>query len=106
MKEVNPQQARQHIEKGALLLDVREDDEWNAGHIEGALHIPLGELPARLNEVPRDREIFCLCRSGRRSAKAQGIISAGAPGTAVTNVSGGIVQWVKDGFPILGKVLE
>jgi rhodanese-related sulfurtransferase len=105
MEELNPEQARKHIEKGALVLDVREDDEWDAGHMEGALHIPLGELPARLSELPQDRVILCLCRSGRRSAKAQGIISAATPGRPVFNLSGGILQWVKDGFPIRGDVL-
>jgi len=106
MKELNPNQAREHIAKGALLLDVRERNEWEASHIEGALHIPLGEIPARVNELPQDREILCLCRSGSRSAKAQAIIAGAAPSTAVFNVSGGMLQWVKDGLPILGNVPE
>ena len=52
------------------LLDVREQDEWDAGHIEGAQHIPLGELGARLAEVPREQVVVAVCRSGSRSDRA------------------------------------
>ncbi|GAC1393086.1 MAG: rhodanese-like domain-containing protein [Vulcanimicrobiaceae bacterium] len=106
MQELNPIQAQEHVAKGALLLDVREQDEWDTGHVGGALHIPLGEIPARVNELPQDREILCMCRSGRRSAKAQAIIAGTLPKRTVINVSGGILQWVKDGLPIVGKALE
>jgi rhodanese-related sulfurtransferase len=53
---------------GAFLLDVREDDEWAAGHAPGALHIRLGELGARTAELPGDREVYVICRTGNRSA--------------------------------------
>ena len=52
------------------LLDVREDDEWAAGHIAGAQHIPLGQLATRLAELPRDRAIVSVCRTGGRSEAA------------------------------------
>jgi hypothetical protein len=53
-----------------VVLDVREQDEWDAGHIEGAQHIPLGDLGARLGEVPADRQVLCVCHVGGRSARA------------------------------------
>ena len=56
----------------AFLLDVREDDEWDAGHVPGAVHIPLGELGARHTELGRDRPLFVICRSGNRSAYRTG----------------------------------
>src|SRR5216110_2374374 len=54
-----------------VIVDVREPYEWSAGHIEGSIHIPLAQLPARMNELPRDRELVILCRVGGRSAVAQ-----------------------------------
>ena len=52
------------------LLDVREDDEWSAGHIDGAKHIPLSQVPARLGELDRDRTVVTVCRSGGRAGRA------------------------------------
>ena len=52
------------------VVDVREDDEWAAGHIDGARHIPLGRLTARAGEIDRDRPVVTVCRSGSRSGKA------------------------------------
>ena len=51
---------------GIYLLDVREDDEWAAGHAPDATHVRLSELSARTGEIPRDREVFVICRSGQR----------------------------------------
>ena len=65
----------------AFLLDVREDDEWAAGHAPDAVHVRLGELGARVGEVPQDREVYVICRSGTRSAyAAQALASAGLEG--------------------------
>ena len=58
------------LPEGAYLLDVREDDEWVAGHAPDAVHIPLGELGGRAEQVPRDQEVYVICRSGSRSAYA------------------------------------
>src|SRR6201986_2986893 len=63
---------------GIYLLDVREDDEWAAGHAPEAVHVRLSELSARTGEIPRDREVFVICRSGARSAyAAQALAGAG-----------------------------
>jgi rhodanese-related sulfurtransferase len=75
----------------AWLLDVREDDEWAAGHAPDARHIPLGELGARAAEVPQDELIYVICRSGMRSARAAAAL-AGAGWRAV-NVAGGMQEW-------------
>jgi rhodanese-related sulfurtransferase len=65
-----PQQARQMQAGGAVLLDVREDTEWRAGHAPGARHIPLSRLPARIKDLPPRRPVVTVCRSGARSARA------------------------------------
>ena len=68
--DVTPAEARQPAQDGALLLDVREPAEWQSGHAAGATLLPLGQLGARLSELPRDREIITVCRSGNRSGTA------------------------------------
>jgi rhodanese-related sulfurtransferase len=84
---------------GAVVIDVREPDEWAAGHIPGAILIPLGELPSRIGDVPPNRPIVVVCRSGNRSAQARDIlIGAGFP--AVTSLDGGMTAWAKSGMPI------
>jgi rhodanese-related sulfurtransferase len=83
---------------GALLVDVRELDEWAAGHAGGACHLPLGQLGARQHELPRDREILLICRSGRRSTQAAGVLLH-AGHSPVTNVIGGMQAWARAGLP-------
>jgi rhodanese-related sulfurtransferase len=75
----------------AFLLDVREPDEWAAGHAPGARHIPLGELSARGAEIPRDAPVYVICRSGARSARAAQAL-AGA-GWQTLNVTDGMQGW-------------
>ncbi len=75
----------------AFVLDVREDYEWDAGHVPGALHIPLGELGARYTEIERDRPLFVICRSGNRSGHAAHAL-AGA-GWDARNVADGMMGW-------------
>ncbi|HXW39226.1 MAG TPA: rhodanese-like domain-containing protein, partial [Acidimicrobiales bacterium] len=65
--EVGPEEAVRLIETGAHLLDVREDEEWRAGHAPTASHLPMGQLAARIAEVPADRTVVCVCRVGGRS---------------------------------------
>ena len=85
--------------EGLLVLDVRNRSEWNAGHIPGAVHIPLGELPHRLAELPADGTIVTQCAAGGRSAIAASLLQmAGANG--VENLAGGIEGWVKTGFTL------
>ncbi len=65
---------RKYIDKGNLLLDVREIDEWNAGHLKDAMHVYVGEIPDRLNEIPKDKPIITFCGSGRRAIIAASIL--------------------------------
>jgi len=74
----------------ATVLDVREPDEWAGGHIAGALHIPLGELPARLGEVPAG-PLVVTCRAGGRSARATAFLRD--RGVDATNLDGGMQAW-------------
>jgi rhodanese-related sulfurtransferase len=81
------------------LLDVREDDEWTAGHIDGAQHIPLGELSARLGELPKERTIVAVCRSGSRSdAAVRGLRKLGFQ---AENLEGGVNAWDRAKLPLV-----
>ena len=81
-----------------MFIDVRTPEEYAEGHIEGAKLIPLQELENHINEVPKDRQVYVYCHSGRRSAKAAGILAA-AGFTNIENVLGGIVAWQEHGYP-------
>ena len=75
-----------------LVVDVRTDREWKAGHIDGALHIPLGDLSKRASEIPRDRAVATMCEGGYRSALAASLL-ARAGVDQVANVTGGMAAW-------------
>lgn len=94
---VNIQQTSVHTyDDDAVLLDVREPSEWTAGHAPNAVHIPLGQLPERLDDVPRTIESLpVICRSGVRSAQAVAYLSG--HGVAATNVAGGMQAWEEAG---------
>ena len=83
----------------AVLVDVREPDEWQAGHVAGARHIPMGELPSQLSSLQRDAPIYLICRSGTRSHKAATFL-ARAGFTRPTNVKGGMLAWEEAGLPV------
>jgi rhodanese-related sulfurtransferase len=83
----------------ATILDVREDYEWSAGHAEGALHIPLDQLPARLSELDPDEDLYVICRTGGRSFRAaQWLVGQGY---TAHNVAGGMDQWLESGLPLV-----
>ena len=69
-REVSRTEARKLIDEGAQLVDVRADHEWEAGHIAGAKHVPLPELPQRTGEIDQDRPVVVYCRGGNRSTMA------------------------------------
>ncbi|MYM20601.1 rhodanese-like domain-containing protein [Brevibacterium sp. 5221] len=88
------------IPQGANILDVREDDEFAAGHIDGAQHIRLGDLPVRYGEVPLDEDVYVICRSGGRSRQATMWLNDN--GFDAINVDGGMGAWNLDhGLPIV-----
>jgi rhodanese-related sulfurtransferase len=87
------------IPEGAKILDVRDDYEWVAGHTEGALHIPLDQLPARIEELDPDEDTYVICRTGGRSYRAaQWLVGMGY---SALNVAGGMDQWVETGLPLV-----
>lgn len=90
-------EARQLIEAGeAVLVDVREPHEWDAGHVPGALHIPIGELDA--GRLPGGKQVVTTCRSGGRGARAASALTeAGVP---ARNLSGGMRGWHEAGLPL------
>lgn len=94
--EVDATQAARLVEAGqVLLLDVREDDEWQAGRAPSAEHVPLGSLdPAA---IPRDRPVVAVCRSGNRSGTAAQALAAA--GHDVRNLAGGMQAWAAAGLP-------
>lgn len=83
----------------ATLLDVREQDEWDAGHAPEALHIPMGELSARLDDLPADNPVYVICRSGGRSARVTAFLNAN--GWDATNVDGGMQSWESTGRTVV-----
>lgn len=84
--------------KHPLVLDVRQPEEFRTGHINGAKLIPLNELNKRMNELPKNREIVCICASGSRSTSAAKVL-AGA-GYTVLNVKGGMLAWRQAKLPV------
>ncbi|GAA4404278.1 rhodanese-like domain-containing protein [Tsukamurella soli] len=82
-----------------LLLDVREDDEWARGHAPGAVHIPLGDLPARLDEIEYDRDLYVICHGGGRSERAVRYLEVN--GIEAVAVDGGMIAWVGAGRPVV-----
>jgi rhodanese-related sulfurtransferase len=96
---VGPVEARELIEAGAYLIDVRELDEWDAGHAPEAHHIPLGELQDRLGEVPVGGAIVCVCHLGGRSGRAAALL--GGIGYRAINLAGGMVAWSEADLPVV-----
>jgi rhodanese-related sulfurtransferase len=95
--EVSVADANRLRDSGAFILDVRQPEEWAAVHIPDATLIPLGELVSRVSEVPRDRQVVVVCRSGNRSAEGRDILlRAGFP--SVTSMAGGMNDWAASGY--------
>jgi rhodanese-related sulfurtransferase len=85
-------------ERPPYVLDVREPWEYLAGHLPGAVLVPLGELDRRAAEVPRDRPVLAVCHSGVRSWTAAAFLLASGYAD-VTNVDGGTAAWIEKGYP-------
>lgn len=97
--EVEPVEAQKGSREGGLILDVREADELTQASIEGALHIPLGELYLRTGDVPVDRDVFVICQVGQRSTMATDFLRQ-LGHESVWNVRGGIIAWYRSGLPV------
>ncbi|HEY9076738.1 MAG TPA: rhodanese-like domain-containing protein [Anaerolineaceae bacterium] len=98
--EISIQKAAEMRDQGAFILDVREQSEWDEYHIPGATLIPLGQVQSRVNEVPKDKPIVVVCRSGNRSKEGRDKLAA-AGFTQVTSMAGGVSQWRSQGLPVV-----
>ena len=87
------------VRDGALLLDVREPDEWHAGHAPGATWIPLARLGAEHRSLPNNRPVLAICRVGGRSAQA--VAALLGTGLDARNVAGGMQAWAAAGLPVV-----
>ncbi|MEU0086014.1 rhodanese-like domain-containing protein [Streptomyces sp. NPDC006274] len=95
--EIDQQRFAEAHAAGALVVDVRDGDEYRAGHVPGARPVPLPNLPLRLPELPKDRPVYVICRSGGRSAQATSLLRD--LGYDAHSVSGGTAAWVDAGRP-------
>jgi rhodanese-related sulfurtransferase len=97
--DIDPSEADRLVAAGAVMIDVREDDEWAAGHPPAAVHLPMGQITDRIGELPTDRTIVCMCRVGGRSGSVANYL-AGA-GYDVRNIAGGMHAWAALGLPVV-----
>jgi rhodanese-related sulfurtransferase len=82
-----------------VVIDVREPFEWEAGHAAGAVHIPLGDLAARIDDVPREAPVYVICAAGGRSLQGAALLER--HGIEAVNVTGGMTAWQQAGLPIV-----
>lgn len=96
MKQITTQELAEKVknDQDVNIIDVREDEEVAQGKIPGAKHIPLGEIPERLEEIDKDKHYYMVCRSGGRSGRASEFLED--QGYDVTNVDGGMLKWDED----------
>jgi rhodanese-related sulfurtransferase len=97
--DLDPGEARRLVAAGAFLLDVREDDEWEAGHAPEAAHVAMGLVSERIDEIPADRTVVCVCRVGGRSGAVANALAG--VGYDVRNVGGGMLAWELAGLPVV-----
>ena len=100
---MDPQTVAERLDQ-VQLVDVRYDKEWQAGHIEGAVHIPEDDLEERVGELDRDRPVVTVCRAGTRSDDAAEWLRG--QGFDAQSVDGGMLAWKWAGLPITGKIVE
>lgn len=87
------------FDQSVVLLDVREDDEWQRGHAAGAQHIPMGDVPARIAEIDTDATLFVVCHAGGRSLRVAQYLARN--GYEPINVAGGMLAWDGAGRPVV-----
>lgn len=92
------------LNEHSRILDVREDYEWEAGHIAGAVHIPVDEVPERIDELDPDEDLHVICRSGGRSSKVTQWLAHN--GYSAVNVSGGMGAWMDSSKPMVSETGE
>jgi rhodanese-related sulfurtransferase len=97
-----PSVTADEVPADAYLLDVREPDEWTAGHAPGAHYLPMMDVPGRLAEVPQDTDVVVVCRMGGRSAQVTAyLVNQGWDN--VRNLDGGMQEWAASGRPLVSE---
>lgn len=100
LPHVDPEEAAGLVDaEGAVLLDVREQEEWDAGHAPAARHVAMSTISGRADEIPNDRLIVCVCRSGGRSGAVTEALVNG--GWKAANLAGGMQAWAAAGLPVV-----
>jgi DMSO/TMAO reductase YedYZ molybdopterin-dependent catalytic subunit/rhodanese-related sulfurtransferase/glyoxylase-like metal-dependent hydrolase (beta-lactamase superfamily II) len=102
--QVSARTAASLVEAGAILLDVREPGEWPAGHAPGAMLIPMGEVHAHWDELPQNKRIVVVCRSGGRSAAITDALRS--HGYDAVNLTGGMCAWTTAGLPVITEAAQ
>jgi rhodanese-related sulfurtransferase len=93
--------ARQLVDDGAVMIDVRTTQEWNAGRAPFAVHVPMSDLSRRMNRIPKSKQVVVACRSGNRSRHVCRQLAAA--GYDVVNLRGGMVAWQRTGQPVVDR---
>jgi rhodanese-related sulfurtransferase len=101
VSEVAASEVPAPLPPGLVVLDVREQFEWDAGHITEAVHVPLMQVPGRLAEIPPGQPILVVCKVGARSAQAAGFLQAN--GREAVNLAGGMMAWEQIGRPMVAE---
>ncbi|MBA3489713.1 MAG: rhodanese-like domain-containing protein [Longispora sp.] len=96
-----PSIAPEKVTEDMILIDVREPQEWQAGHAPTALHIPMMDIPTRMKEVPREGDVVVICRSGARSAQVVAYLMGNGWDNAY-NLEGGMKVWAATGRQVIG----
>lgn len=99
MREIDIDQIASALEDGAFVIDVRETGEYSAGHVPGAVNIPMGRLTSRLGELDRGAPVHLVCASGNRSTAMADVLVA--QGLEAVNVLGGTDAWIRSGRPVV-----
>lgn len=96
---IGPEEAARRVDEGAILLDVREPDEWEAGHAPDAVHVPLAALAASVDDLDPGQPVVAVCRVGGRSERAAAVLLQ--RGFDAVNLAGGMQAWHGAGLPVV-----
>lgn len=98
---IKVEQAKAMADRGdSVIIDVRQPDEWRSGHVKGALHIPVDDVLARIDELPQDKNLLFICQAGVRSALACEMAAAmGRPQARLFNIEEGTPAWIQKKLP-------
>ncbi len=99
VQEISVAELAERLDVSAVVVDVRQPDEYLSGHVPGAVLIPLNDVPDRYGELPTDREVLVVCRSGGRSHVASEFLVAN--GVRAVNVAGGTLAWIESGREVV-----